>query len=61
MDFIVGGIIVVILGLAIGYIIKQKKNGARCIGCGSAGSCSANLANKNKNSSCQCGTNDNIS
>lgn len=34
-------VILVILGLAIGYIVKQKKNGAKCIGCPSGGSCSS--------------------
>lgn len=35
-------VILVILGLAIGYIIKQKKKGVKCIGCPSGGSCSSN-------------------
>ena len=33
-------IIAVIIGLAIGYIIREKKKGARCIGCPSGGKCS---------------------
>ena len=32
-------VVVVILGAAIGYIIKEKKKGAGCIGCPSSGSC----------------------
>lgn len=36
-DFIVIGIVAVIVGLAIAYIIKAKKNGAKCIGCPSGG------------------------
>ncbi|MBR6523040.1 MAG: FeoB-associated Cys-rich membrane protein [Clostridia bacterium] len=39
-NIIVIAIIIVILGLAIGYIIKAKKSGARCIGCPSGGKCS---------------------
>lgn len=32
--------VLVIVGLAAWYIIKEKKRGARCIGCPSAGKCS---------------------
>lgn len=32
-------ILVVLVGLAIFYIWKEKKKGARCIGCPSAGCC----------------------
>lgn len=40
-NLIIIGIIVLILGLAIGYVIKEKKNGRKCIGCPSTGcSCS---------------------
>lgn len=38
-NVIVVAILVLVLGLAIRYIIKAKKSGAKCIGC-SAGSCS---------------------
>ncbi|MBR7147529.1 MAG: FeoB-associated Cys-rich membrane protein, partial [Firmicutes bacterium] len=38
-DLIVGGILLVILGLAIAYIVKEKKAGAVCVGCPHAGSC----------------------
>ncbi|MBQ4220295.1 MAG: FeoB-associated Cys-rich membrane protein [Butyrivibrio sp.] len=31
--------LVLILGLAIGYIYKEKKKGTHCIGCPSAGNC----------------------
>ncbi|MBQ7969248.1 MAG: FeoB-associated Cys-rich membrane protein [Clostridia bacterium] len=33
MDYIVLGIVAVIIGLALAYIIRAKKNGAKCIGC----------------------------
>jgi hypothetical protein len=38
-DFIAIVIIVMILGLAIRYIYKEKKKGVHCIGCPSAGAC----------------------
>ncbi|MDO4490036.1 MAG: FeoB-associated Cys-rich membrane protein [Lachnospiraceae bacterium] len=38
-DLIIGLILVVILGSAVGYIVKQKKKGAHCIGCASSGKC----------------------
>lgn len=42
MDYIVGGIILLILGGALWYIRKEKKKGTKCIGCPHAGSCSGN-------------------
>ena len=39
-NLIIIGIIVLILGLAIGYVVKEKKNGRKCIGCPSGGGCS---------------------
>ncbi|MBE5845911.1 MAG: FeoB-associated Cys-rich membrane protein [Butyrivibrio sp.] len=48
-DFIVIVIIVMILGLAIRYIYKEKKKGVHCIGCPSAGAChKATCSCKNK-------------
>ena len=38
-DFLVVFVIGIILSVAISYIIKQKKAGAKCIGCSIAGSC----------------------
>ena len=38
-NFIVLLIIVALVGFALAYIIKEKKKGARCIGCSSAGTC----------------------
>ncbi len=32
-------IIAAILGAAVRYIVKEKKRGAKCIGCSAAGSC----------------------
>ncbi len=49
LDLIVLAIIVIILGLAISYIVVQKKRGAKCIGCGSEAACS-----KKNESGCSC-------
>ena len=35
-------IIGVIIGVSVGYIIKEKKKGVRCIGCPDAGTCGGN-------------------
>ena len=32
-DFIVIAIVVVIVGLALAYIIREKKRGVKCVGC----------------------------
>ena len=39
VNFIIAGILLVILGAAVIYIVKAKKNGAKCIGCPSSGNC----------------------
>ena len=40
-DFIVAGIVLLLVGAAIAFIVKEKKRGVRCIGC-SSGGCSQN-------------------
>lgn len=45
-NIIVGGIIILLVGGAIAYIIKEKKKGVRCIGCPSAGKCSGHCGNR---------------
>ncbi|OUQ78237.1 FeoB-associated Cys-rich membrane protein [Flavonifractor sp. An100] len=40
MDLLVGGILVVIVGAAAGYVYKAKKSGKTCIGCPDSGCCS---------------------
>ena len=42
-DIIVLGIIVMLVALAIGYIIKEKRRGAKCIGCSHASNCSKRI------------------
>ncbi|WP_085954371.1 FeoB-associated Cys-rich membrane protein [Butyrivibrio proteoclasticus] len=38
-NLIAGAVIVLLLGLSIGYIYKEKKKGTRCIGCPMSGKC----------------------
>lgn len=38
-DIIVAGVLIFLVGIAVVYIVKEKKNGAHCIGCPSAGCC----------------------
>lgn len=38
-DMIAAVIIIVIVGLAVAYIRKEKKHGVKCIGCPHAGTC----------------------
>lgn len=54
-DWIVIGVIVLIVGGAAAYIIKAKKSGKKCIGCpdskscgGSCGSCSCSCHEKDE-------------
>ena len=47
-DIIIIIVVAVILAIAIGYIVKQKKSGVKCIGCPYAGEC----ASKKSESSC---------
>ena len=53
-DYIAVAVIVVILAAAIMYIIRAKKNGAKCIGCPSGCKSCGNIKNK---STCCCGCN----
>ena len=49
-DLIVIAILAVVLGLAVRYIYKEKKSGARCIGCPHSKSCASA-----KSGGCSCG------
>lgn len=51
-DFIVAGILLIIVGAASIYIVKAKKSGTKCIGCPAGGSCSRK---NNGDSECCCG------
>ncbi|MBR4099524.1 MAG: FeoB-associated Cys-rich membrane protein [Clostridia bacterium] len=39
-NFIIIAILVIIVGLAAGYVIKAKKSGKKCIGCPDCQACS---------------------
>lgn len=39
-DIVVLGVVAILVGLALGYIIREKKRGAKCIGCSQAKTCS---------------------
>ena len=39
-DFVIIGVVILIVGGAIAYIVKEKKSGAKCIGCPHGKSCS---------------------
>ena len=45
IDLIIIGVIIVIIGGAIAYIVKKKKSGAKCIGCPYAGECGKSAKN----------------
>lgn len=47
-NIIVVAVVVLIIGGALGYVIKAKRRGVKCIGCPEAEKC----ANKNKTSAC---------
>jgi len=49
IDFVIIGVIALIIGGAVAYIIKAKKSGKKCIGCPDSSSCSGHC------SSCSCG------
>ena len=50
-DFAIMAVILVIMAVALGYIVKAKKSGAKCIGCPVQGGC----GNRNGVSGCNCG------
>lgn len=53
-NVIVAGILLIIIGTAIIYIVKEKKRGTKCIGCPAAGKCSGRNGG---NSGCGCHSN----
>ena len=48
-------VLVVILGGAIAYIVRAKRNGAKCIGCPAAGNCPSKNSSKSAGT-CGCQT-----
>lgn len=56
-DYIIVAVIVVIVGAAVAYIIREKKRGAKCIGCPDGTTCGGNCSGCG--GSCGCGTDKN--
>lgn len=56
-DFIIAGILILIVGGAVVYIVKAKKKGAKCIGCPAAGNCPSHQKHQGngKKAECTCG------
>lgn len=52
-DFVLAGIVVVIIGAAVIYIVKAKKSGVKCIGCPAGGNCSGKC-NSTDGAECHC-------
>ena len=50
-DIVIAVVLLAVLTMSIGYIIKAKKSGAKCIGCPSSKECSE----KHSEYSCGCG------
>ena len=52
-DIMIAVVLLIIIGAAVVYIVKERKRGVKCIGCPHAGTC----AHKMKSSGdCQCGS-----
>lgn len=51
-NFVVAALLLILLGAAIAYIVKAKKDGVKCIGCPAGGSCSGHCGG---DSGCGCG------
>lgn len=54
VNVIVVLIILIIVAAAVGYIVRAKKRGVKCIGCPDSGCCSK-AAHEDKTSGCGCG------
>ena len=53
-DGIILGILLAIIGGAVWYLIKAKKNGKKCIGCPDSGSCSGGCSGNCAGCACGC-------
>ena len=54
-DFIIGGIIIASVAVAIRYIYKAKKSGVKCIGCPDGATCASKAKGDNACGCCSCG------
>ena len=52
IDYIIIGVVLLLAGASAWYIIRQKKKGAKCIGCPDAKTCSGNCSGCSGNCSC---------
>ena len=50
-NLIVAAVLVIVVGAAIVYIVKEKKKGTVCIGCPNAGTCASKQHEK---TGCNC-------
>lgn len=46
------GIVMIIIGAAVVYIMRERKKGVKCIGCSSSGSCCNGGCNGDCNGDC---------
>ncbi|MDO5540216.1 MAG: FeoB-associated Cys-rich membrane protein [Eubacteriales bacterium] len=54
IDFVVGAILIVVVGSALAYIIKARKNGIKCVGCPDAKNCGSCSHTGEAVSTCGC-------
>lgn len=59
-DFIIIAVLVVIVGAAVLYLRKAKKNGVKCVGCPDGGSCGGKCSEGGCNGNCGCDTDKDI-
>lgn len=52
-DFIVIGVLFLMIGMAVAYLVRAKKRGVKCVGCPSGTSCSHN-GNGQCSGTCNC-------
>ena len=55
IDIIVGAIIVAVVGSALAYIIRSRKNGIKCVGCPDAKYCCSGSHTQTASSKGGCG------
>ena len=54
-NFIIIAVLAVILGAAVGYVIKAKKSGKKCIGCPDGAACGSKSSGGCSGNCCNCG------
>ncbi len=55
IDIIIGLVVIAILSLAIGYIVRAKRAGVKCIGCSMGGSCASSKPAREEGDGCSGG------